>query len=175
MEHCVLPELPGKNEKERHILSHDTVEASLMKQAGYQVWFAYLEPGSYEEGPPNLSESLKRDRRWCQGNLQHFWFLFAPQTRFENRIHIFFGLMAYLTAPMLVLFIGLSAFDYYWKEKAAFFSSMSLESAQPVSTTALWLLAITVALLFVPKILGTLLLLPKAKAFGKRSKSSFRC
>ena len=48
-----------------------------MRRAGYGVWIAYEEPGSYEEGPPNLSDMLTRDRRWCAGNLQHFWFLFA--------------------------------------------------------------------------------------------------
>ncbi|HEY5792104.1 MAG TPA: glucans biosynthesis glucosyltransferase MdoH, partial [Chthoniobacterales bacterium] len=71
IEHCDLPELPEKETKHRHILSHDTVEAALMRKAGYDVWFAYDEEGSYEEGPPNLSDSLARDRRWCQGNLQH--------------------------------------------------------------------------------------------------------
>lgn len=172
MEKCVLPELPGRSAADRHILSHDTVEASLMKQAGYQVWFAYLEGGSYEEGPPNLSESLKRDRRWCQGNLQHFWFLFAPGTAFTNRIHIFFGLMAYLTAPLLVLFIGLSAWDYYWKAK---FKLLSALSGDPAWTgngqTSAVLLVLTLALLFVPKILGSLYLLPRAREFGGAGKA----
>jgi membrane glycosyltransferase len=54
--------------------SHDTVEAALMRKAGFDVWFA-TEEGSCEEGPPNQSDSLARDRRWCLGNLQHFWFL----------------------------------------------------------------------------------------------------
>jgi membrane glycosyltransferase len=166
MEHCVLPELPGKSAKERHILSHDTVEAALMGQAGYQVWFAYLESGSYEEGPPNFSESLKRDRRWCQGNLQHFWFLFAPATRFENRVHIFFGLMAYLSAPILVAFITLSAIDHYRKAQVAFFSSISLESSAVSVGVSFWLLGMTIALLFLPKVFGTLLLLRKAANYG---------
>ncbi|MDX2081727.1 MAG: glucans biosynthesis glucosyltransferase MdoH [Terrimicrobiaceae bacterium] len=162
IEHCVLPELPGRSAADRHILSHDTVEASLMQQAGYQVWFAYREPGSFEEGPPNLTESLKRDRRWCQGNLQHFWFLFAPGTRFTNRLHIFFGLMSYLSAPLLVVFILLSSWDGYWKNQYLILSAQ--EGGVPWAP--LWLLALTAGLLFVPKFLGLLYLLPRAKAHG---------
>ena len=167
MEKCVLPELPGRSAADRHILSHDTVEASLMKQAGYQVWFAYLEGDSYEEGPPNLTESLKRDRRWCQGNLQHFWFLFAPGTAFTNRIHIFFGLMAYLTAPLLVAFVAASAWDYQREEQ---FKTLSALPIGPGWTGAghasAILLGLTLALLFVPKVLGVLHLLPRAREFG---------
>lgn len=165
IEQCVLPELPGRSPADRHILSHDTVEASLMQQAGYQVWFAYLESGSYEEGPPNLTESLKRDRRWCQGNLQHFWFLLAPGTRFTNRIHIFFGLMAYLTAPMLVTFIVLSSWESYRRQVFELFSGQADDLA-PVAWAPAALLAATVALLFVPKLLGFLHLVPRAHEFG---------
>ncbi len=165
MEHCVLPELPGKDPASRHILSHDTVEAALMAQAGYQVWFALNEPGSYEEGPPNLTESLKRDRRWAQGNLQHFWFLLAPRTGFANRIHIFFGLMAYLSAPLLVLFIALSALDFTTKQQ---FAALSAQRALLGDTwlSSLLLLGLTLLLLFAAKILGLLDTLPRARKFG---------
>jgi membrane glycosyltransferase len=165
MEHCVLPELPGVTAADRHILSHDTVEAALMQQAGYQVWFANDEPGSYEEGPPNLTESLKRDRRWCQGNLQHFWFLLAPKTGFTNRIHIFFGLMAYLSAPLLVVFIVLNAIDFYWKQKYAMLSSQ-FAYAEGAWVTSLLLLGLTLLLLFAAKIFGLLYTLPRARKFG---------
>lgn len=163
MDYCVLPEIPGNTAADRHLMSHDTIEATLMRKAGYQVWFAYLEPGSYEESPPNLLESLKRDRRWCQGNLQHYWFLFAPSTPFPNRVHIFFGLMAYLSAPMLSLFIGLSAFDYHAKEKFAVFAALP-ETLGHAAT--LELLAVTVVLLFAPKLFGMLRLLARPRPFG---------
>jgi membrane glycosyltransferase len=165
MEHCVLPELPGVTAADRHILSHDTVEAALMQRAGYQVWFAYDEPGSYEEGPPNLTESLKRDRRWCQGNLQHFWFLFASRIGFTNRIHIFFGLMAYLSAPLLVLFITLNALDFYWKQKYAFYSAQ-IAYAGDAWWTSFLLLGLTLVLLFASKIFGLLHTLRRARQFG---------
>ncbi len=167
MEHCVLPELPGRSAKERHILSHDTVEAALMQQAGYEVWFAYREGGSFEEGPPNLTESFQRDRRWCQGNLQHFWFLLAPGTPFTSRIHIFFGLMAYLSAPLLVVFVALSAVDYYWKDQFATFSAKAGEAGwSDAGPGGLLLLTLTLVLLFLPKALGAALLMGEAKRFG---------
>ncbi len=167
MEHCVLPELPGRNAKERHILSHDTVEAALMQQAGYEVWFAYREGGSYEEGPPNLTASFQRDRRWCQGNLQHFWFLFAPGTPFTSRIHIFFGLVAYLSAPLLVAFIALSAVDHYWKTQFELFSDRTTSIGWgPPSVGPLTLLCLTLTLLFLPKILGAIVLLRDARRHG---------
>jgi membrane glycosyltransferase len=165
MERCVLPELPGITAADRHILSHDTVEAALMQQAGYQVWFACDEPGSYEEGPPNLTESLQRDRRWCQGNLQHFWFLFAPKTGFTNRIHIFFGLMAYLSAPLLVLFVALSGIDFYGKQNYAILSDQASYAADAWWTSML-LLGLTLVLLFASKIFGLLHTLPRARQFG---------
>ena len=69
MRHCALGRLPGRGPLSGEILSHDFVEAALMRRAGWKVWMAYDLPGSYEEMPPNLIDELKRDRRWCQGNL----------------------------------------------------------------------------------------------------------
>jgi len=68
-----------------HILSHDTIEAALMRRAGYEVWQINELDGSYEEGPPHLLASLKRDRRWCHGNLQHTWFLFERGLKTVSR------------------------------------------------------------------------------------------
>ena len=69
MRHCALGRLPGRGALSGEILSHDFVEAALMRRAGWAVWIAYDLPGSYEEMPPNLLDELQRDRRWCQGNL----------------------------------------------------------------------------------------------------------
>ncbi len=71
MEHCSLPRLPGDPPLGGEILSHDFVEAALMGKAGWTVWFAHDLPGSYEEAPSSLLQEMGRDRRWCQGNLQH--------------------------------------------------------------------------------------------------------
>jgi membrane glycosyltransferase len=98
MENCGLPALPKFGAVGGRILSHDTNEAALIRKAGYSVWFAYDLEGSYEESPPNLIESLKRDHRWCQGNLQHFWFLFAKDLNFSSRIHILLGIFSYVSS-----------------------------------------------------------------------------
>src|SRR3546814_5686391 len=70
MQHCALGRLPGRGGLSGEILSHDFVEAALMRRAGWSVWIAYDLPGSYEEMPPTLLDELKRDQRWCQGNLR---------------------------------------------------------------------------------------------------------
>jgi membrane glycosyltransferase len=167
MEHCVLPELPTDNPKDRHIMSHDTVEAALMQKAGYQVWLAYLEEGSYEESPPNLSQSLKRDRRWCQGNLQHFWFLFAPAIPLTNRIHIFFGLMAYLSSPVWMAALVLSVIVYHEQTEYLRLSG-AIESAGWAGTEGVpaALAGMTIVLLFAPKLLGFLAAARKYASFG---------
>lgn len=86
IEHCALAPLPGEGNFAGSILSHDFVEAALMRRAGWGVWIAYDLPGSYEELPPNLLDELKRDRRWCQGNLMNFrLFLVRGCTRFTGR------------------------------------------------------------------------------------------
>ncbi|MDB5889132.1 MAG: glucosyltransferase MdoH, partial [Rhodocyclales bacterium] len=69
MRHCALATLPGRGALSGEILSHDFVEAALMRRAGYEVWVAQDVEGSYEQVPPNLIAELERDRRWCQGNL----------------------------------------------------------------------------------------------------------
>jgi len=166
MEHCDLPELPEPDTRRRHIFSHDTVEAALMRKAGFDVWFAYTEEGSYEEGPPNLSDSLARDRRWCLGNLQHFWFLFAPGLDFANRFHIWMGVMAYLGSPLWLLFLVTGTIDLAMKHRFSLLSSLPGDPmVQSLGAVQILLLA-TLALLFVPKILAMLLTLPRAKSYG---------
>jgi hypothetical protein len=91
MKYCDLPRLPGRKPFGGHILSHDFVEAALLRRENWEVWFAWDFEGSYEESPPGIIESAKRDRRWCQGNLQHAYVAFrarparhqppAPHTR----------------------------------------------------------------------------------------------
>lgn len=164
--HCDLPDLPEPDAKRRHIFSHDTVEAALMRKAGFDVWFAYAEEGSYEEGPPNLSDSLARDRRWCLGNLQHFWFLFAPRIDFANRFHIWMGVMAYCSSALWLAFLLVGAVDLAVKHR---FSLLSALPGGPVSQSGdavQILLVATFALLFIPKVLSLLVALPQARRFG---------
>ena len=108
MRHCAMPELPKSGALGTRILSHDTVEAAFMRRAGYDVWSDYDLSGSYEESPPHLLASLQRDRRWCHGNLQHLWFLFAPGLTTSSRVNLLLGIMAYAGSPLWLLFLLLS-------------------------------------------------------------------
>ncbi|TGK24325.1 glucans biosynthesis glucosyltransferase MdoH [Leptospira yasudae] len=105
MKYCGLPGLPGESAIGGKILSHDTIEAALFRKAGYGVWFASDLKGSYEEAPPNVLEALKRDNRWCQGNLQHFWFLFGGKLRFSSRLQILLGIFSYFSSPLWALML----------------------------------------------------------------------
>lgn len=166
MQHCALPELPEPDARRRHILSHDTVEAALMRKAGYDVWHAYDEAGSYEEGPPNLAASLARDRRWCQGNMQHFWFLFAPGIDFANRFHIWTGLMAYGGGALWFLFLLVGAVDLAGKQRLSHLSASPEDLITQNGGALLVLLIATLCLLFVPKFLAAMLAIRHAKCFG---------
>lgn len=164
--HCDLPELPDPDARRRHIFSHDTVEAALMRKAGFDVWFVYAEEGSYEEGPPNLSDSLGRDRRWCMGNLQHFWFLFAPRIDFANRFHIWMGVMGYCSSALWLLFLVIGAIDLAVKHRFSLLAALPEGGIGPIGGAVPLLFLATLGLLFVPKILSLLVALPKAKRFG---------
>lgn len=96
-ESCGLPELRGKPPFGGHIMSHDYVEAALLARAGWRVRLDDDLGGSFEEGPENLVDHAKRDRRWCQGNLQHARLLHAPGLKPWSRFVFFQGIMAYIS------------------------------------------------------------------------------
>ena len=76
--HCRLPVLPLGGPLGGHVLSHDQIEAALMRRAGYEVRVIPAEGISWEENPPTLMEFIRRELRWCQGNMQYFWLLGLP-------------------------------------------------------------------------------------------------
>ncbi len=96
---CGLPVLTGKPPFGGHILSHDYVEAALLARGGWDVRLDEDLEGSYEEGPENIVDHAKRDRRWAQGNLQHSRLLSAPGLRGWSRFVFVQGIMAYV-APL---------------------------------------------------------------------------
>lgn len=102
---CGLPVLPGKPPFGGHVLSHDYVEAALLSR---NDWIVRVDPdlgGSYEEGPDNVLDYAKRDRRWCQGNLQHGRIIAAPGLKLWSRFVFLQGIMAYIAAPLWALFL----------------------------------------------------------------------
>lgn len=102
---CGLPELSGKPPFGGHILSHDYVEAALLARAGWTVRVDDDLGGSYEEGPENMVLHAKRDRRWCQGNLQHARLLFAPGLKMWSRFVFVQGILSYLSPGLWLLFL----------------------------------------------------------------------
>ncbi len=155
--HCSLPELPGEGPFGGRILSHDYVEAALMRRAGWQVWLATDVPGNYEECPANLVDFAKRDRRWLQGNLQHSRLIVAGGFHLVNRLHFLLGILSYLASPLWFAFLLLSCFIAD--------ETVSAWPPRPIGTSALpWsygaeaigLFLFTMALLFLPKVLALL-------------------
>ncbi len=144
IKNCALPPLPGKEPFGGHILSHDFVEAALMRKAGYAVRLLGTTRGSYEEGPPTLVDMLKRDRRWCQGNMQHFWLLFAKGWHPMSRINFLHGILSYASSLLWLLFLILATF------LAA--TPQARESPQSMLAAQL-LLGFTITLIFLPKIM----------------------
>jgi membrane glycosyltransferase len=99
-EQAGLPTLEGRKPFGGDILSHDFVEAALLRRAGWRVCMAGQLGGSYEESPPTLAALLARDRRWCQGNLQHVKVLRAKGLHWISRFHLLRGVSAYVVAPL---------------------------------------------------------------------------
>jgi membrane glycosyltransferase len=112
-ENCGLPGLPGRPPFGGPILSHDFVEAALMRRAGYEVRLAWdLTTGSYEQGPGSLEEARERDVRWCRGNLQHLRLLFAPAFSAGSRAHFAIGAIFYGISALWAAFILFVAARY---------------------------------------------------------------
>lgn len=153
--HAGLPKLPGRKPFGGSVLSHDFVEAALMRRGG---WALHLVPGlggSYEEGPPSLTDMLVRDRRWCQGNLQHAGVLPAKGLHWISRWHLMTGIGHYATAPLwgMLMVIGL-------------FMTMANSGTVPAGWQVpdetgrfLWVFMLTMLLLLGPKLLGFVLTL----------------
>jgi membrane glycosyltransferase len=103
--HAGLPVLRGRAPFGGHVLSHDFVEAALLRRAGWAVHMVPALAGSYEESPPSLTDLAVRDRRWCQGNLQHATVLPARGLHWVSRLHMLMGIGSYVTAPMWLAFL----------------------------------------------------------------------
>jgi membrane glycosyltransferase len=99
IEYCRIPPLPGGGVLAGHVLSHDQVEAALMRRAGYEVRVLPEEDLGWEENPPTLIEFIRRDQRWCHGNLQYGHFLVMPGMKFVSRFQLGFAMLMFLGSP----------------------------------------------------------------------------
>ncbi len=173
MQCCDLPSLPGKKPFGGQILSHDFVEAALMRKENWEVWFAWELEGSYEQTPPSIIDSAQRDRRWCQGNLQHAMLLFARGFRGITRLHLTSGILAYLGGPLWFAFMLTSTY-ILWFQKRSGLSNIAVAAFTPfihmsAAAHALLIFSLSMAVLLVPKALALidLALEPaRRRAFG---------
>ncbi|WP_426956928.1 glucans biosynthesis glucosyltransferase MdoH [Muricoccus radiodurans] len=154
-----LPHLGGPKPFGGHIMSHDFIEAALMRRRGWAIHFVPALRGSYEESPPSLTDLSVRDRRWCQGNLQHMAVLSARGLHPISRSHLLVGIGSYVTAPMWLGFLVLGLLlalqarfvrPVYFPEGPALFPHWP--SVDPVRS--MWVFAGTMALLLLPKLLA---------------------
>ena len=166
MRYCALRRLPGRGVFSGEILSHDFVEAALMRRAGWGVWIAYDLAGSYEEMPPNLMDEIKRDRRWCQGNLMNFRLVTMEGVHSVHRAVFMTGVMAYVSSPLwfLALVAATALLAVHALAEPVYF-------VQPYQLFPLWpewrperaiaLFSTTLALLFIPKVLSMIVVLKR--------------
>ena len=174
MESAGLPRLPGPPPFGGQILSHDFVEAALMCRAGWRVCMVPELAGSYEEIPPSLIDFATRDRRWCQGNLQHSRILAARGLRPMSRVHLGMGIMAYVSALVWMMFLitalsltvqELTLKPTYFDGDQTLFPTWPMQDSERAMSLLFW----TLALLLLPKMFGLLTVLfngEKRRGFG---------
>lgn len=163
-DHCGLPDLKGKPPFGGHVLSHDFVEAALIRRAGWSVYMLPDLTGSYEESPPSLIDISVRDRRWAQGNLQHSRIIGAKGFVLPTRQHFATGIAGYLASPfwlmqlvvgiLIVLQVNYARPEYFTQEFTLFPVWPRFDPER-----ALRLFALTMAILLAPKLFGLLLTL----------------
>ncbi len=173
IEHCGLPLLPGKPPLGGEILSHDFVEAALIRKAGYRVTIAYDLDGSYEECPTTLVDYAIRDQRWCQGNMQHVRLVFTRGYHLMSRLHLGMGVMSYLASPLWLAFmlVGLLALIVGNSGDAAaadssltnlnFFAAYRSQGPVNPFSVGILLYVIVMAMLLIPKFYAVALVLQR--------------
>ncbi|WP_323039284.1 glucans biosynthesis glucosyltransferase MdoH [Gemmobacter sp.] len=170
-ESCGLPELRGRPPFGGHILSHDYVEAALLARAGWTVRVDEDLSGSYEETPENMVLHARRDRRWCQGNLQHSRLLLAPGLKPWSRFVFLQGILSYLSPVFWLAFLLASIFSPLFAPPIDYFPIRGWSfPVIPVSeaSKALVLAVMVFGLLFLPKLLILLdaAIRGRARSFG---------
>ena len=173
--YCDLPRLPGKPPLGGEILSHDFVEAAFMRRAGFKVWLLTDLGGSFEEVPSNAVDFAARDRRWAQGNLQHLGLLPMRGLHWLSRLHLITGVLSYATSPLwlaalllssiVVCLDAINGYQYFSPGSYSLFPTWP----QYRDSEIVILLAGTITVLLMPKVLGCTLALVKGKmrrAFG---------
>ncbi|UTF61441.1 glucans biosynthesis glucosyltransferase MdoH [Gilvimarinus sp. DA14] len=172
IQHCGLPELKGRGPFSGEILSHDFVEAAMLRRAGWDVILLADLRGSYEEVPSNMLDYATRDRRWVQGNIQHMGIVRGKGLHGLSRLHFLQGAIAYVSSLLWLSMLALSSIDAVVRATTSnefFTSGFQLFPNWPIAKTGLIfsLLSLTVALLILPKVFGVIIALIHRRAeFG---------
>ena len=169
MAHCALAPVEGDGSLSGEILSHDFVEAALMRRAGWKVWVADEIEGSYEQVPPNLLAELQRDRRWCQGNLQNSRLMFEPGLHIVHRTAFVTGVLAYASSPLWLVFLLCSSLlfaQHAGTDPTYFVEPYQLFPIWPTANLKLMLtlFGLTGVLLLAPKALSLLAIVLRGRA-----------
>jgi membrane glycosyltransferase len=141
-ESCGLPELPGKPPFGGHVMSHDIIEAALLRRRGWSVHTITVN-GSYEEHPPTLVDHAIRDRRWAQGNIQHVPLLGSAGFHWISRLQMLVGASAYATSSLWLLLI-----------LTTLAQQLHILNDPAVAASTRDVLLLTIALLFGPKVMA---------------------
>ena len=158
--HCALPVLSRNGTEDRHILSHDQIEAVLMRAAGYDVRVLPQEDLGWEENPPTLLEFIRRDLRWCQGNMQYWRFLSLPGLKPVSRYQLALAMLMFIGSPAWIGLLVLGTLALAFSDTPASFIRADAGMA---------LLACVLVMWFSPKIASAIdiLLRPELRrAFG---------
>jgi membrane glycosyltransferase len=163
IEHCKLPQLSGTGALSGDILSHDQIEAVMMRRAGYECRVLPIEEGSYEENPPSLLEFIRRNLRWCQGNMQYLKLLSMKGVKPISRYQLFFAIWMFIGSPVVLIFGVIAALRLSFSGSEAIFDANAAKN----------LVFIYLAMSFVPKFatLANVLLKPElCSQFGGKTR-----
>ena len=158
--HCALPVLSRNGTEDRHILSHDQIEAVLMRAAGYDVRVLPQEDLGWEENPPTLLEFIRRDLRWCQGNMQYWRFLSLPGLKPVSRYQLALAILMFIGSPAWIGLLVLGTLAMAFADTPASFIRADAGMTLLVCVLVMW---------FSPKIASAIdiLLRPELRrAFG---------
>jgi len=160
IDHCALPVLSNDGVEDRHILSHDQIEAVLMRAAGYDVRVLPEEDLGWEENPPTLIEFIRRDLRWCQGNMQYWSFLSLPRLKPVSRYQLALAIVMFIGSPAWIGLFVLGTLAVACTDTAADFIRADASAALFVCVLVMW---------FAPKIVSIIEILSRSRlrrAFG---------
>ena len=166
---CGLPTLEGRKPFGGHIMSHDSMEAALLRRGGWAVHVTAALDGSNEETPPTIVDFIRRDHRWCQGNLQHLAFMGSTGLTRMNRLQLVMGCLAYVASPLWL---------------ASLLVGLIIQLQQPIDWASFWYILhpefspfmlaslLSGVMLIGPKFLGTIITLRRpreVRAFGGKA------